>query len=755
MQQRSCEEMTLLISKYVDDAASPEERDFVDLHVAACHTCSCKLTEYMEMAAIFAESPMFIPDVQVRQGVFHEIERLKEEERRSITKEAERSWFRPSSTVPAQVPTKAATFAACLMRATSPFAAAGLAVLAIFSLVLLNAQAPTAISPVPPVSLAETELVGLPPVPTMPAPISAAVADDFPTPISTKGAPIVTAPEPSASAPVRATATLGRPSRVYLANATPVLEEGLVSKVSTWHTVRDPAFGYTVSYPPNWWTQVRGSTRFFFPWSSGGTVNAPYYLELKVEANVKGVTAETANVSGACTIQPSGGKGLTCLRTNTNDQDNVYDEIYGFDSKNIYVLKLTVPRRNAQTYNDRWDAAQVIFTRMASTVSLASETSDSSDFSRVLFLNGSDLWSVGSNGQPAQPVTRGYGVRQFAPSTDLRSVAFTASSFSGDLWGRHLYLSHGEAGIFSEPVLIWSAIDIHDIAWYGDRQLLAIATSAELGFGIYSISLPLDGIAAVDQPLVTRLITKLSETMSGAKGLAVAPDRQLISFLAPVAVDKGTDIYVVRPDGSDLRKLISHTEPLSPVVGDLRVLPAENQAVKSYLWTDGRLEKAGYEFNLLFTSGNSSSPTLYRGGYLYSAIGATRGPLLDHNTLGVDDPDRLQIIHLAYSPSGRVALTGYYNDYRNRADYLAGLWTADLLNGELANVTSQPVPDHPNGIANLEWSPDGMDLIYRETLPSGQENWISSAYDGFSNFIMVKLNPGTGKRTVLYNSSER
>ncbi len=503
---------------------------------------------------------------------------------------------------------------------------------------------------------------------------------------------------------------------------------------------------------------MRGSTRFFFPWSDGGTLNAPYYLELKVEANIQGWTAETANVSGACTLQPNGKNGLRCLRTNSQDDKNVYDEIYGFDSKNIYVLKLTVPKRNADTYNDRWSKAQTIFSRMTSNVTLASETSNSSDYrndAQVLFLNGTDLWAVGTDGQAKQPVTRGYGVRQFALSADLRSVAFIATSLSSDLWARHLYLSHSEAGVFSEPVAIWSAMDIHDIAWYGDRQLLAIATSAEEGFGIYSIMLPTGGLAASDQPLATRLITRLADNMSGARGLAVSPDRQLVSFLAPVAVDKGTDIYAVRPDGSDLRKLISHTEPLSPIMDGQRVLPAANQAVKSYLWTDGRLEKAGYEFNLLFTSGNSSSPNLYRGGYLYSAIGVTRGPLLDHNTLGVDDPDRLQIIHIAYSPSGRVALTGYYNDYRNRADYLAGLWTADLLDGVLANITAQPMPDRPNGIANLEWSPDGMDLIYRETLPSGQENWISSGYDGLSNFMIVKLNPTTGKKTVLYNSTGR
>jgi len=373
----------------------------------------------------------------------------------------------------------------------------------------------------------------------------------------------------------------------------------------------------------------------------------------------------------------------------------------------------------------------------------------------VLFLNGTDLWSVGADGQAAQPVTRGYGVRQFALSVDLRSVAFIATNVSGDLWARHLYLSRSVDGIFAEPVSLWSAIDIHDIAWYGDRQLLAIATSVEEGFGIYNITLPMQRSAANDQPLAARLITRLSDSMSGARGLAVSPDRQLVSFLAPLAENKGTDIYAVRPDGSDLRKLISHTEPLSPLVNGQRVLPAENQAIKSYLWTDGRLEKAGYEFNLLFTGGDSSSPSYIRGGFVYSAMGATRGPLLDHAVLGVDDPNRLQIIHMAYSPSGRVALTGYYNDYRNRADYLEGLWTADLLDGVLANITAQPKPQSSRGIADLQWSSDGMDLIYRETIPTGQVGWVSSRYDGLSAFSIVKQNPSTGKKVILYSTSDR
>ncbi|HUP27088.1 MAG TPA: hypothetical protein VM409_01540, partial [Chloroflexia bacterium] len=151
---------------------------------------------------------------------------------------------------------------------------------------------------------------------------------------------------------------------------------------------------------------------------------------------------------------------------------------------------------------------------------------------------------------------------------------------------------------------------------------------------------------------------------------------------------------------------------------------------------------------------NSSSPSFYRGGFFYSAMGNTRGPLVDHNALRVDDPSRLQITHLAYSQAGKVAFTGYYNDYRNRADQLAGLWTADLIEGVITNLSAQPVPDSAHGIADLQWSPDGNSLVYRETMAENS-NIPSSYYNGISNFSMVKFDPGIARKQVLYSNTNR
>jgi len=231
----------------------------------------------------------------------------------------------------------------------------------------------------------------------------------------------------------------------------------------------------------------------------------------------------------------------------------------------------------------------------------------------------------------------------------------------------------------------------------------------------------------------------------------VSPDRQLITFLAPVGLQEGTDIYAVRPDGSNLMKLVSHSDPVS-LVGGNAVRSADNQAIKSYVWADGHLEQGGYQANLLFTCGNWFGPYSYPGGLLFSTAGASNNPLLDPMSLLRDSgkANNMQIIHIAYSSQGKVALTGYLTDETARADQLAGLWTANLVDGNLLNPQPQPLPPAPDGVTDLEWSPDGASLIYRETMPA-LANIVSSQYDGGADFNMMKLDVATGKTTLLYD----
>jgi hypothetical protein len=212
-------------------------------------------------------------------------------------------------------------------------------------------------------------------------------------------------------------------------------------------------------------------------------------------------------------------------------------------------------------------------------------------------------------------------------------------------------------------------------------------------------------------------------------------------------------VFALRPDGSDLMKLLSHTDPSLTGPGGVRLLAADNQALKSYVWTSGHLENDGYRFRMLFTCGKSDSPTLYRGGFLFSTAGAARGPVLGQELLRLADPYKVQIVHVAYSAQGKVALTGYYNDRDGRADELAGLWTADVVDGGLANITSLPIPTRPHGITDLQWSPDGTSLVYRETMPQNSSYW-SDRYDGWSPFRLVRLDVGTRRSFILYPAGQ-
>jgi hypothetical protein len=249
-------------------------------------------------------------------------------------------------------------------------------------------------------------------------------------------------------------------------------------------------------------------------------------------------------------------------------------------------------------------------------------------------------------------------------------------------------------------------------------------------------------------------LTGLDDSLSGARSLAVSPDRQLITFLAPVGPNEGTDLYAVRPDGTGLTLMIGHEEPLAPVVGSQRALAAESQALKSYVWADGRLEPGGYAATIIFTCGNSSSPSYYLGGYLYSTARSSRDPALDPAVLSKADTERMEIVHVAYTPNGKVALTGYVNDSNGRADQLVGLWVADVVRGAILNPRPMPTPESPNGITDLQWTPDGTALVYRETVPN-RPDIRSMRYDGVSGFRIMRLDVGTRQTTLLFESPGR
>jgi hypothetical protein len=165
---------------------------------------------------------------------------------------------------------------------------------------------------------------------------------------------------------------------------------------------------------------------------------------------------------------------------------------------------------------------------------------------------------------------------------------------------------------------------------------------------------------------------------------------------------------------------------------------------------EGHLEFDGYRAKILFTSGNNYSPTSVLGGALYSGPRKYLSPLIDPFRLVNYMPERLQITHIAYSAWGKVAFTGYYNDINSRADKLEGLWVADIVGNGLSVPRRVQNPEDHNGVTDLQWSPDGQSLVYRETVPNG--NAPSARYNGDPNFRMIKLDLSTNQSTPLYNS---
>jgi hypothetical protein len=324
-----------------------------------------------------------------------------------------------------------------------------------------------------------------------------------------------------------------------------------------------------------------------------------------------------------------------------------------------------------------------------------------------------------------------------------------------DTWATYIHLitlGADGAGRASE-LLVGDMQAIHDLAWYGDRELLFLAENSAGELGLYKLGLPSAASNASADALSRsepELLVTLGHALQGARSLAVSPDRQLITFLAPLGGGETSDIYAVRPDGSDLRVIISSDAPVAPLIGDMPVLAPESQAIKSYVWVDGHLESSGYAANILFTCGNSYSPSAVLGGALYSGPRKSLGPLIDPFGLVNFEPEKLQITHFAYSRWGKIAFTGYYNDFDGRADKFEGLWTADMSGGKLFNLQHRPGPQEYKGVTDLQWSPDGESLIYRETSAPGNEK--SARYNGEPAIGIIKLDLATDQTAVLFDT---
>lgn len=767
MQQSSCEDIHLLISRYVDDEVSIEERELVEAHVAVCEPCAYRLLEYMEMAAIFAESPMRQPAPDLRAGLFREINSIKEDARRKVERveTGSKVWRAPqdeplfprSAPVPVHVPVR---LPQRILRIASPVLAAVVPVFVLLGALILGSGLFRQGAVQDPVTQAE---VAIGPIPTSDMPLNGDSLPDIP-PVETRG-PGVAMPSPEASTTtyMSATATLGPYTLIDLRQPTPVWEEGDPNGSANWHSVRDPQYGYKVAYPANWWTRTLKNTRYFYPWNGGGTMYAPYWIELSVQANEQGLTAETGNeevCGGRCVAAVTSDGSLGWLHRTGSDDRNSYHDGFLFDSQYIYHLRLNVPlegQASALGYSERSAEGESIFGLMSGRIALAGDLPASeSAFGGMLFLGGSDpergsdLYKTMTSGEGTRRLTWNGGVKSFALSPDMDRVVYavTDKERARDPWARYIYLATLSGTAQTQTLLVAGMNSIHDVAWYSDREVVFLAERTAGSLGLYKLSVP-TGPARSDsvEAAEPELLVELGYEMVGARSLAVAPDRQLITFMAPLGENKNTDIYGVRPDGSDLRVIISHADPVAPMKDGSPVLADSSQAIKSYQWMDGHLEQGGYAANILFICGSSYSPNVVLGGALYSAPRGALSPLVSPFDLVNYQPERLQITHIAYSAWGKIAFTGYYNDFANRADKLEGLWIADTSSGSLENVTRLPIPQEYNGITDLQWSPDGNSLFYRETIKS---EW-TARYKDEPTFRIVKLDLASRITTILHD----
>ncbi|MEO5950943.1 MAG: hypothetical protein ABIQ44_00570, partial [Chloroflexia bacterium] len=508
------------------------------------------------------------------------------------------------------------------------------------------------------------------------------------------------------------------------------------------------------AYPSNWWTQVLKSTRYFYPWTTGGIKDSPYWIELSTTKNNDGLNSETGNrvlCDAKCTPAPGSDDRAGWIDKKGSDDLNQYRVGYLFDADYIYILKLNVPYNSLEgtgAFADRYSAGDGVFTTMSGRLTLKSEQSvGGSAFGGTLFLKGSgdpdtgsDLYMAVANGVGSGWMTYDGGVKNFAlsPAMDRIAYAATEKGQASETWAKTIYLltlvSNGSAD--SRKVLVSNMGTIQDLAWYSDRDLVFLARDNSNVLGLYKLSVPVlaNSDVASTSASTPELLTTLDYKLSGARSLAVAPDRQLITFLAPLGENSPTDLYGVRPDGSDLRVIMRHSDPVAVLKDGKPVLPSESQAIKSYVWIEGHLESYGYAARILFTMGYNYSPTSVLGGALYSGPRRYLNPLVDPFAIVAYMPERLQIIHIAYSSQGKIAFTGYYNEIDGQADKLEGLWVANIDGDHISTPSRVQNPEDHNGVTDLQWSPDGQSLTYRETMPTG--NAPSARYNGDRNFRM-------------------
>lgn len=101
----NCEQVEELLSAYLDNMLTPEERRLVALHLQSCTACSTILSDYSNNDTLIALLPRVSPDAALRERLFASPELLETLESKSISEEAPLEWtLPPISRLPAKHP---------------------------------------------------------------------------------------------------------------------------------------------------------------------------------------------------------------------------------------------------------------------------------------------------------------------------------------------------------------------------------------------------------------------------------------------------------------------------------------------------------------------------------------------------------------------------------------------------------------------------------------------------------------------------
>ncbi len=669
-----------LLSKYVDGEASPAEVRLIEEHIGGCARCTAALTEFRLMRTTFHQAPQHPPDPRIRAGLLKAIEEIE------MQRPADARLRRPAPRQPARpAPRRAPSPAWSWLGNLAGAAAIILVVGTSFLLVNIGRQQRPAVGT--PASTAQADLSTVS-VPTQPA--VALSGSNVPGAETTPGAPPL-AEDPTALAMPR-TAT-GTPVW-HMADEKETAPDG--------HAIQDSQFGYQLTYPANGWSAPAPATgegvlgrRLVAPWSmESAQATVPFYMIIDVLTGTATIPVYTQTVSY---------NNWQGTRGTRQDGTQRIDEIYLRQGRLLYRFDTTLDTGGASTTEGTgWATAILQSFRPA-----ADLAQHPFGYAPALALRNGDLWAVNPDGSNLRQMTTSGMVRAFSLAPDLHQVALVTALRREDTWGAYVeLLDLAQAGA---PRRIWTAKEIHEVAWNGTQELVAIGIDQSGALGLYNLNRNLGGT------------DHLSTLPNGnAHNLQVAPDRTWVGFLSDTG-SGASELYGVRPDGSGQTPIMPRTGGTNGITRDVREfawMPATVAAPESGTESLVVLEKPGADTAVLPEALRLPAPT--------------SGQSPSVTRLGTTDTQQAR--YLTVSPQGQVAYALF------QGDAWRGLQTCTMADGPT------PGAGHCGAVITvgtkpsaMQWAPDGTHLLVESQAPG--------------HFDLQRLDPATRTTAPLMHDA--